>query len=105
MARQGWFPTAQAYQPGLWRCGYFLIALPCCASCSSGILIFIYMLIVKPDGVLVVTYEYRGGEGLPTEPPPPDAIVRTRRRRTRAEDDLRDDEAVRGCEVRVDAAR
>jgi len=61
MARQSWFATGQTYQPGSWSGRQFLLALLLCLL-LVGILIFIYMLIVKPDGVLVVTYAYRGGE-------------------------------------------
>jgi hypothetical protein len=61
MARDGWFPTGQTYQPGSWSGGQFLLALLLCLL-LVGILIFVYMLIVKPAGVLVVTYAYRGGE-------------------------------------------
>ena len=73
MAKSGWYPTSQAYAPGSWGCGYFLIALLLCLV-LVGILIFIYMLIVKPDGELVVTYEYRPPiaapvDGVPVAPP------------------------------------
>ncbi|HEY8836343.1 MAG TPA: hypothetical protein VIO16_01430 [Dehalococcoidia bacterium] len=61
MAREGWFPSGQTYAPGSWGCAAFLLALLLCVV-LVGILIFIYMLIVKPDGVLVVTYAYRGGQ-------------------------------------------
>ncbi len=58
MAKNGWHPTSQTYAPGSWSCAAFLVALILCLV-LVGILIFIYMLIVKPDGELVVTYEYR----------------------------------------------
>ena len=58
MARSDWYPTSQAYAPGSWGCGAFLVALLLCFL-VIGFLVFIYMLIVKPDGSLVVTYEYR----------------------------------------------
>lgn len=58
MARSGWVPTSQVYAPGSWGCGYFLIALLLCLV-LIGILIFIAMIIVKPEGTLVVTYEQR----------------------------------------------
>lgn len=59
MAAKGYFPTSQSYAPGSYGCGAFLLALILCFV-LIGILIFIYMLLVKPDGVLSVTYEYRG---------------------------------------------
>ncbi|MBM9521292.1 hypothetical protein JWG39_15850 [Desulforhopalus vacuolatus] len=58
MAEQGYFPTSQTWAPGSYGCGAFLLALIFCIV-IIGILIFIYMLIVKPDGTLSVTYELR----------------------------------------------
>ena len=59
MAAAGYFPTSQVWAPGEYGCGSFLLALLLCVI-LIGILIFIYMLIVKPDGTLTVTYEFRG---------------------------------------------
>jgi ribosomal protein L40E len=59
MAAQGYFPTSQSYAPGSYGCGTFIFAVILCFL-IIGILILIYMLIVKPDGVLSVTYEFRG---------------------------------------------
>ena len=56
MAAEGYFPTSQVWTPGEYGCGAFLVALLLCFV-LVGILIFIYMLIVKPDGTLTVTYE------------------------------------------------
>jgi hypothetical protein len=58
MAAQGYFPKSQSWVPGSYGCFSFLVALLLCFL-IIGILIFIYMLIVKPDGVLTVTYELR----------------------------------------------
>jgi hypothetical protein len=68
MAQAGWQPTSQVYAPGQWSGGQFLVDLLLCLV-LVGILIFIYMIVVKPAGSLVVTYEYRGAEG--TAPLPP----------------------------------
>ena len=59
MAAQGYFPTSQSYATGSYGCGTFIFAVILCFL-VIGILILIYMLIVKPDGVLSVTYEFRG---------------------------------------------
>lgn len=59
MAAAGYYPTSQIWTPGAYGCGSFLLALLLCVI-LVGILIFIYMLIVKPDGTLTVTYELRG---------------------------------------------
>lgn len=59
MATKGYFPTSQSYAPGSYGCGAFLLALLLCFL-IIGILALIYMLIVKPKGVLTVTYEFRG---------------------------------------------
>ncbi len=67
MASKGYFPTTQSYTPGSYGCGSFIFALLLCII-IIGILIFIYMLIVKPNGILTVTYEYRA----PSENSAPD---------------------------------
>lgn len=59
LAARGYFPTSQTYVPGSYGCGAFLLALILCIA-LIGILILIYMLLVKPDGVLSVSYEFRG---------------------------------------------
>jgi hypothetical protein len=58
MANQGFYPTSQTWVPGSYGCGAFLLALLLCVI-LIGILVFIYMLIVKPAGTLTVTYELR----------------------------------------------
>src|SRR5271167_1962793 len=59
LASQGYFPISQSWAPGSYGCGAFLFALLLCIV-LIGILVFIYMLIVKPAGTLSVTYEWRG---------------------------------------------
>jgi hypothetical protein len=61
MAAQGYYPTSQTWAPGSYGCGAFLLALLLCFV-LIGIVVFIYMLIVKPDGTLTVTYELRSVE-------------------------------------------
>jgi|ERR1035437_1730666 hypothetical protein len=58
MAERGYFPTAQTWIAGSYGCGAFAAALVLCLL-LIGILIFLYMIIVKPAGKLVVTYELR----------------------------------------------
>jgi hypothetical protein len=58
MAMAGYYPVSQSWAPGQWGCGAFLVAL-LLALVLIGFLIFIYLLIVKPDGTLTVTYQYR----------------------------------------------
>jgi hypothetical protein len=58
LASAGYFPTTQTWAPGQWGCGAFLLALVLCLV-IIGIVALIYMLIVKPDGTLTVTYELR----------------------------------------------
>ncbi len=58
MAAQNYFPISQQYQAGEYGCGAFVVALLLCFI-LIGIVVFIYMLIVKPPGTLTVTYEYR----------------------------------------------
>jgi hypothetical protein len=58
LAKQGYVPVSQVWAPGSWGCGAFAVALLLCLL-IIGIFIFIYMLIVKPGGVLTVTYQYQ----------------------------------------------
>jgi len=58
MAEAGYYPTSQTWAPGTYGCGEFLIALILCVI-VIGIIVFLYMLIVKPEGTLSVTYELR----------------------------------------------
>ena len=50
--------TAQSWAQGQWGCGAFLVAV-LLFLILIGILVFIYMLLVKPDGTLTVTYTLR----------------------------------------------
>ena len=58
MAVEDYYPVSQDWAPGSYGCGGFLLALLLCLI-VIGIIVFIYMLIVKPDGTLSVTYELR----------------------------------------------
>ena len=59
MAARGYYPTSQIWAPGTYGCGAFLVALLLCFI-LIGFIVFVYMLVVKPDGTLTVTYEWRG---------------------------------------------
>lgn len=59
MAAQGYFPTAQSWAAGQWSGGAFAVAILLIFSFGLGIFILAYMLIIKPDGALTVTYEQR----------------------------------------------
>ena len=56
MAEHGYRETNRVYTAGSYGCGAFLLALTLCLL-IIGIVVFIYMLLVKPPGTLVVTYE------------------------------------------------
>lgn len=56
LAKLGYTPTSQSWAQGQWGCGAFLLALILFVV-LIGILIFLYLLIVKPEGTLTVTYE------------------------------------------------
>jgi len=60
LAKQGYVPMSEVWAPGSWGCGAFIVALVLCLI-LIGFLVFIYMLIVKPGGVLTVTYQHQGG--------------------------------------------
>jgi hypothetical protein len=58
LGTQGYIPTSQTWAPGSYGCGSFLFALLLCLV-IIGVIIFVYMLLVKPPGTLTVTYELR----------------------------------------------
>jgi len=58
MAAQHYYPTSQNFAEGAYGCKSFLFALLLFVV-LIGIVIFIYMLLVKPKGTLTVVYEYR----------------------------------------------
>ena len=58
MAASNYYPISSQYQAGEYGCGSFVLALLLCFI-LIGIIVFIYMLIVKPPGTLTVVYEYR----------------------------------------------
>jgi hypothetical protein len=59
LAKAGYAPTIQSWAPGQWGGGAFLVALALCIV-LVGILVFVYMLVVKPEGTLTVTYGKSG---------------------------------------------
>lgn len=62
LAAKGYHPISENWVPGTWGCGSFIIALLLCFI-LIGILVFIYMLIVKPPGTLTVTYSLSESAG------------------------------------------
>jgi hypothetical protein len=64
LAAQGYFPVSQNWAAGSWGCGAFIVAL-LLAIVLIGILIFIYLIVVKPAGTLTVTYQYRAPARMP----------------------------------------
>lgn len=58
MANKGYFPVSQSWSPGEWTVGNFIVARLLCFI-LIGFLVFLYMLIVTPDGTLIVSYELR----------------------------------------------
>jgi hypothetical protein len=75
----GYRAAGQSWAQGQWGCGAWLFALLLCIV-LVGFLVFIYMLIVKPDGTLTVTYELaeastpQRSEPHAPEPPAPASI-------------------------------
>ena len=56
MTAEGYFPISQFYTQGKYSFGDFLAATIACFI-LIGFLVFLYMIIVEPDGTLTVTYE------------------------------------------------
>ena len=60
-AKKGYYPTSENFTPGKYGFGSFIVALLLCFI-FIGILVFIYMLLVKPAGTLTVTYKLKEQE-------------------------------------------
>lgn len=58
MAKKNYYPTSNQWSQGSWGGGAFIVALLLCFV-LIGIIVFLYMLLVKPAGTLTVTYQYR----------------------------------------------
>jgi len=58
LARFGYRPTGQSWEAGRWGWRAFMVAL-LLAVILVGVLMFLYMLVVRPDGTLTVTYARR----------------------------------------------
>jgi hypothetical protein len=56
LAQQGYVPISQVYTPGSWGLGAFIIAVVLLLF-LVGILVLLYLLMVKPAGMLTVTYQ------------------------------------------------
>jgi hypothetical protein len=59
MAQSGYFPVSQSWAQGSWGGGAYLIAALLILLFGFGLLILGYLIIVKPDGTLSVTYQWR----------------------------------------------
>jgi hypothetical protein len=59
MAAKGFFPKSQTWTQGQWSAGAYIIGVLLIFLFGLGLLILGYMIIVKPDGTLTVTYERR----------------------------------------------
>jgi len=62
MAEKGYFPTSQSWKQGEWSGGNYIVAVLLIFVFDLGLLILGYMLIVKPQGALSVTYQLRAPE-------------------------------------------
>jgi uncharacterized membrane protein YagU involved in acid resistance len=67
LADDGYIVTAQSWAQGSYGCGAFLVAL-ILFIVFIGLLVFLYMLLVKPDGTLTVTYTLRTESPLTPDP-------------------------------------
>ena len=77
LARDGYYPTSQTWVPGQRGWQAFAVAIAIALFIVLvGNFVFIYMLIVKPDGTLTVTYELRAQQ--PASAPASDATLAAR---------------------------
>lgn len=56
MAGAGYAPVSQQYVPGSWGAGPFIFGVLALLFFGLGLLVLAYLVIVKPDGTLTVTY-------------------------------------------------
>jgi hypothetical protein len=68
-AQYGYIPTSQSWASGQWGSSAFILAL-LLAIVLIGILIFLYLLVVKPEGTLTVVYARQAPTQTRTEPTP-----------------------------------
>lgn len=68
LAKEGYHPVSQSWAQGQWGCGAWLFALVLCLV-LIGLLVFVYMLIVKPAGTQSVTYMRNPMVAAPTPEP------------------------------------
>ncbi len=71
LARFGYQPRMLSWAEGRWGCGAFVVAL-LLAVILVGLLMFLYMLVVRPDGILTVAYARRDilpASGISASPP------------------------------------
>ena len=61
LLKKGYFPSDDRWEEGKWGGGSFFVALLLCFV-LIGIIVFIYMALVKPPGTLTVTYALRTEE-------------------------------------------
>lgn len=61
-AQKGYVVTHEEWTQGQWHIGHFIVALLLCFV-LIGFLVFLYLLLCKPDGRLTVTYELQEQAG------------------------------------------
>jgi hypothetical protein len=54
----GYLPVTQTWQPGEWRSGAFVAAL-LLLFVGIGVLVFLYLVVMRPPGTMIVTYVRR----------------------------------------------
>jgi hypothetical protein len=67
MDRKGYKPISNTFAQGNWSCMAFVLAIILIVVFGLGLLIILYMLIVKPDGTLTVTYELKVKQQIQTQ--------------------------------------
>jgi hypothetical protein len=72
LALHHWFPVSESYIPGSWGTAVWVVGVVTVVL-FVGIILLVYLLTTKPDGELVVVYEYRPPAPTPatqgTDPP------------------------------------
>ena len=84
LGQAGYRPTTQSWAQGQWGCGAWLVAL-LLSILVIGLVVFLFLVIVKPDGTLTVTFardveprrEAAPAVGLPSDEAPAPALAPT----------------------------
>lgn len=66
-AKDGYRPASQSWADGQWGAGAYLVGLLLILAFGIGLLVLLYLVVVKPAGTLTVTYQRPEAPAAPTK--------------------------------------